>query len=85
MKKSSISWSILLFVFCLLVIHDIRSIAAVPFDIKPNWLTIIPALAIFVAFAAHLIGKKLAANKPLAGKGNLGAVQASAPVSALGC
>jgi hypothetical protein len=53
--------------------------AALPIVIKPKWLTIIPALAIFVAFVALLIRKELAANKSRARKANLGAVHVGAP------
>ena len=49
MKKSTIFMSILLVVFCAVVIQHIRAFAAIPMQFKPNWLAILPAIAIWAA------------------------------------
>ncbi|SRR5258708_14224040 len=61
MKKSAILWSVLLVVFCALAIRHGLAFAAIPFPFKPNWLTIILAIATWAAFIGMIIRKELTA------------------------
>jgi hypothetical protein len=61
MKKSSILWSVLAVVFCVVSVEHFRFFAAGPFQFKPNWLTIIPAIGIWAALIALVIRKELTA------------------------
>jgi hypothetical protein len=61
MKKSSILWSVLVVVFFVVSVEHFRSFAAGPFQFKPNWFTIIPAIGIWAAFIALVIRKELTA------------------------
>jgi 4-amino-4-deoxy-L-arabinose transferase-like glycosyltransferase len=60
MKKSPILWSVLLGVMCILFIEHILAFKAIPLTFKPNWLTIIPAMAMCAATVGVLIHKELA-------------------------
>jgi 4-amino-4-deoxy-L-arabinose transferase-like glycosyltransferase len=64
MKKSTIRWSVLLGVLCILFIENIFTFKSIPLPFKPNWVTIIPALAMCAAGVGVLIHKELAASKP---------------------
>jgi 4-amino-4-deoxy-L-arabinose transferase-like glycosyltransferase len=64
MKKSTVRWSVLLSVVCILFIEHIFAFKSIPLPFKPNWLTIIPALAMCAAGVGVLIHKELAASKP---------------------
>jgi hypothetical protein len=64
MKKSTIRWSVLLGVLCVLSIEDIFTFKSIPLPFQPNWVTIIPALAMCAAGVGVLIRKELAASKP---------------------
>ncbi|HEV2198263.1 MAG TPA: hypothetical protein VGR73_00470 [Bryobacteraceae bacterium] len=61
MKKSSILWAVLMVVLCALAIRHVFTLASFPASFTPNWLTIVPALAIWAAFVALVIRKELAA------------------------
>jgi high-affinity Fe2+/Pb2+ permease len=60
MKKSPILWSVLLGVLCILFIEHIFAFKSVPLPFKPNWVTIIPAMAMCAAGVGILIHKELA-------------------------
>jgi hypothetical protein len=62
MKKSSILWAVLLVVLCALAIRHIFEFASFPASFTPNWLTIVPALAIWAAFIGLIVRKELAAG-----------------------
>jgi 4-amino-4-deoxy-L-arabinose transferase-like glycosyltransferase len=60
MKKSPILWSVLLGVLGILFIEHIFAFKSIPLTFKPNWLTIIPAMAMCAACVGVLIHKELA-------------------------
>jgi hypothetical protein len=64
MKKSAICWSVLLGVLSILSIEDIFAFKSIPLPFQPNWVTIVPALAMCVAGVGVLINRALAASKP---------------------
>jgi 4-amino-4-deoxy-L-arabinose transferase-like glycosyltransferase len=64
MKKSTIRWSVLLGALCILSIQNIFVFKSIPLPFQPNWLTIIPALAMCVTGVGVLIHKELAASAP---------------------
>jgi hypothetical protein len=64
MKKSLIRWSVLLSVMCILFIENALTFKNIPLPFKPNWLTIIPAMAMCAAYVGVLIHKELAASAP---------------------
>ena len=64
MKKTAILWGVLMGVLCVLVIQHVRAFAAIPLSFKPNWLTIVPVIAIWAAFVGVVIRKQLAATEP---------------------
>jgi len=70
MKKSPILWSVLLVVLCILSIEHILAFKAIPLTFKPNWLTIIPAMAMWAAVVGVLIHKELAAAERRTPKAN---------------
>ena len=61
MKKSTILWSVLLVVSCVLAIQHTLAFSAITLPFKPNWLAIVPAIAIWSAFVGMIIRKELAA------------------------
>jgi hypothetical protein len=85
MKKSAFLWAVLAGVFGVFTIEHVRSIAAGPFQFKPNWLAILPVVAIWAALIELIIRKKLTAAESRARneKAELAAVYASAPVDDL--
>jgi len=61
MKKSAIIRSVLLVVSCVLAIQHGLAFSTIPLSFKPDWLTTIPAIAIWAAFIGVIIRKELAA------------------------
>jgi hypothetical protein len=59
MKRSVFLRSVFAVAFCALIIEYGRSFSAGPFEFKPNWLTILPAIAMCAAFIGLLIRKEL--------------------------
>ena len=59
MKKSLFLRGVLAVAFCVFIIQYGRSFSDGPFQFKPNWLTILPAIAIWVAFVGLRIRKEL--------------------------
>ena len=82
MKKSAYLWSILAVVFGVLAIEHGRSFAAGPFQFKPNWLAILPVVAIWAVLIGLLIRKELTAaeSRTRNEKAELATVYASAPL-----
>ena len=58
MKKSAILRLTLLAAFCELVMLLYAAFGDSPFQVKPNWFTIVPALAVCSAFVGPSIRKK---------------------------
>jgi hypothetical protein len=85
MKKSVFFWSILAVVFGVFTIEHGRSIAAGPVQFKPNWLAILPVVAIWAALIGLIIRKELTAGESgtRKEKAELAAVYASAPLDDL--
>ena len=61
MKKPSTFWTVLVVVLCALAIRHVFEFASFPASFTPNWLMIVPALAIWVAFIGLIIRRELAA------------------------
>jgi hypothetical protein len=80
-KNSVFLWSILAVVFGVLTIEQGRSFAAGPFQFKPNWLAILPAVAIWAALIGLVIRKELMAAESRTRKPK--AVYATAPLGDL--
>ncbi len=59
MKRSVILCTVLLSVLCVFFIQLVRACTAIPLTFKLNWLTITPAMALWMAFVALLIRKGL--------------------------
>lgn len=83
MKKSAILWPTLAVLFIALVIEHARSYAAGPFEFTPNWLTILPFLAVFAGFISLIIRKERVASESRAqkAKAELMAVFAGTPLA----
>jgi hypothetical protein len=64
MKKSTILRSVLLGVLCALVIEHVVALVAIPLPFRPNWLTIIPAIAVWAAFVGIIIRRELEVAEP---------------------
>ena len=85
MKKPAILWRILAVVFLVFTIEHVRSIAAGPFQFKPNWLAILPVVAIWVALVGLILRKELraAGSRTRKEQDRLAAVYASAQLDDL--
>jgi hypothetical protein len=85
MKESVFLWTILAIALSVLTIEQDRSFAAGPFQFKPNWLAILPVVAIWAALIGLVIRKELTAGESRTRneKAELAAVHASAPVDDL--
>ena len=59
MRKSAMLWSVLLGVLGVVLIQHVVAFEAIPLPFKPNWLRIIPVIAIWAAWGGFLIHKQL--------------------------
>jgi hypothetical protein len=61
MKNSKILWLALLATFCVVVLRLRAQLADFPFQVKPNWSTIIPFLVLCAAYVGLIIRREVAA------------------------
>ena len=83
MKKSTAFWSSFLVVFSAVIIAHARAYAAGPFEFKPNWLTIVPVIAIWAALIGVILRKDLASSAARSSARKAAVARASAPVADL--
>ena len=82
MRKSSILWTVLVVVLCALATRHVFEFASFPASFTPNWLAIVPALAIWVMFIGLIIRRELAAAESRTRKAKTAPAMAYAPPAA---